>query len=186
MSYIRTRRQTGLIPLTTSDTYGRRTLAGVAELLTPRRLRKWASARNSFYHQVKNGIFDPLTMFHLVEELANTQPNEFFTAAELAEHLNRTKLMLRWDAVTVGRILNDLIESWREANPDRVAQPLVELRRSTGREYMTTSYPYAREVLLRLIDDLVVLGRAEKDREGKGEPSPRLTSPLASCRSLVA
>lgn len=159
-------------------------MEGSRSLLTERRLRRFAKARNQFYHRVKNGVHDPLTFFHLVEELANIRSGHPFTAAELAAHLNDHKHMIFWDSVVVGRILNDLAENWAEANPGARFQPLVAIRRWSGREYMTNDFPEARAVLLNLLDDLAMLGEQTKDAQAAGKNPARLASPLNDCPSI--
>lgn len=182
MATMRTRRETGVIPFDSSDRFGRRSIEGSNALLTNRRVKAWSKARNQFYHRVKNGIRDPFTFFHLVEELADIRTGHPFTAAELAEHLNRHRPVFTWDPVTVGRILNDLVESWQEANPGVRFQPLVSIRRWSGREYMTQDFPESRAVLMDLLDDLVILG----DKTGASrQQGPALDSPLTRCPSVT-
>lgn len=181
----RPRRDTGVIPLDQDDPFGRRTMPASRPDFSERRTKRWARARNAFFHRVKNGIHDPLTFFQLVEELANVRPYQSFKAADLAAHLNERKNMFTWDPVVVGRILNDLVESWNEANPGERHQPLVAIRQWSGREYQTTDFPEARAVLAALLDDLVALGEQAKAQEATGRGPGRLTSPLTFCPSVM-
>lgn len=148
-------------------------------------MRRWTHARGEFIHRARNGIYDPYTIFHLTDALTNIQPWQQFTAAEMAEWLNQQKPQFVWDAVTVGRILNDMVESLRDANAAPLAQPIIIARDWAGTSYEMTNYTEAREVLLRLLDDLVVLGQQLRDVELSGQPSKRQTSPFANCPSLT-
>jgi hypothetical protein len=181
----RTRRLDGISQFTKADPHGRQTLPDTHGLLAERRVRKWAASRGNIQHRVKNGVYDPISFFHLVDALASIQLNQRFTAGQLADHLNKAKTTFTWDAVTVGRILNDIVESCEEANPGRDHQPLEVFRTWAGREYMLTSFIPARAVLFNLLDDLAILGERTVEQEAKGKYSPKTTSPLAWCPSLA-
>lgn len=180
----RTRKETGVKSLRGNDPYGRTAIVETRGLLAERRLRKWASARNSLFYRAKNGIYDPITYFHLVEELASLQMNEHFTAGDLTDWLNEHKPVLFWDSVVVGRILNDLIDNFAEANPGQRFQPIVSTRFWNGRHYFLTGFPEARAALFNLIDDLAILGQRTMEEQGRGEYAPRTASPLLACPSL--
>jgi len=180
-----TRRASGIIPLDQTDPYGRQTLPGGRTLITERRMRRWATAKNAFFHRVRNGIHDPFTFFHVTETLLTVLPRNRFSAAELADHLNETKPVLAWDAVTVGRVLNDIRDSFRDANNHERFQPIVSTRHWTGTQYEIADYPEARAGLIRLVDDLVQLGTQLREAEDQGEAPKRLASPLAACPSLM-
>jgi hypothetical protein len=181
----RARRKTGISLLDPSDEYGRRSVEGAMALVTARRTRRWNHARNTLFHRAKNGVYDAITFFYLVDELANLTPGQPFTAADLTDHLNRTTEALVWDAVTVGRILNDLIDTWNETNQSPLAQPLVVTRQWSGREYETTNHTDARIALLELLDDLAKLGERVKKAEALGTPPDRQVSPLVACPSVT-
>lgn len=110
---------------------------------------------------------------------------EPFTARELAEHLNKNRPAFLWDAVTVGRILTDLIDQWNEANPGHENQPIRDRMTWAGRIYEMTDYPAARKVLTNLIEDLIYLGDKHVDAELEGQKVSRLESPLNQCASVM-
>jgi hypothetical protein len=167
-----------------SDAFGRTTIPGARPLITASRLRRFAHCRSNFYHRAKNGIHDPISFFHMLDALGQIKPGKAFTAAVLAKHLNETRQLLRWDSVVVGRMLNDLIETWGEVNPGREFQPLTAVRRWSGREYTMTDFPEARAVLLAALEDLAKLGESACNAQDEGRRQDRLTSPLASLPSL--
>lgn len=182
----RVRRTTsGPIPLSSGDGYGRRSVPGAAAMVTERRTRRWSQTRRVAFHRVKNGIYDPYTFFHVVEELASLKPNQPFTSAEFAEYLNDNREYLYWDPVTVGRVLNDLRENFEEANRGERMQPIVAQRYWDGMFYEVTDHPEARAALLNLLDDLNDASQNLYEQEADGKAPARLTSPLASCPSLI-
>lgn len=174
----------GVIPRADSDHYGRLTVPGAIDRLHDRRLRRISAARNSFDHRARNGVHDPLTYFHIIDTLLNIAPGTRFTAAQLAERLNTTRPTFWWDAVTVGRTLGDLIDTFAEVNPGDDFQPLIAWRFPSARRYELTGRPQAHAALLNLFEDLIGIGRAVLDAEAKGEPPRRMTSPLAACASV--
>jgi hypothetical protein len=181
---MRTRIATGIELRPDYDRYGQQSTEGVRPIITDRRLRRWSKARNKFYHRPKNGIHDPFTFFHLVEELANIQPARPFSARDLTDHLNHARPMLVWDAIAVGRILGDLIEQWGEANPGPRNQPLVGMRNWNGRLYQTTAFPEAARILLNTLDDLVAAGDKVLEAVTSGQRVPRTESPLTALPTM--
>lgn len=179
----RTVRDSGVTPL--PDRYGRQSIPGTKTIVTDRKMRAWTSARNKFTHRAKNGVYDPYTYFHLVEELSQLKPWQSFTASQFADWLNGTRPQFIWDAVTVGRILNDLRESWDESNPGARHQPLIVTRRWNGTYYETTDYASARAVLFALVEDLASVGEGVYTAEQEGRNLSRLVSPLSNCASLA-
>lgn len=175
----------GVVPLAPADKYGRLTVAGAKSAVTESKMRRWASARNRFYHRTKNGLYDPFTYFHLIEGLMHTKPWQPFSSRSLADHLNRSRPEFLWDPVTVGRILNDIQESINESNPGEEHAALRVMKASSGSLYMVTDYPAARTLMYALLDDLAALGGKVADLESEGKYSPRLVSPLVSCPSVV-
>ncbi len=166
--------------------YGRASIPDLATSVTNSRLRRWTKSRNNLFHRPKNGIYDPVTMFHLVDALVNIRGWQPFTAATFVGYLNQHKPMLCWDAVTVGRILGDLVESWNDAHSHVLFRPLVPQRLSRGREYQLTNYVEGRRVMFDLLDDLARLADDAIALELVGKPASRSSSPLGSCPSLTA
>ena len=171
--------------ITAPDPRGIRSINGTADLTSDRKERAWTKARLRYIHRAKNGINDPYTFFHLVDELTNVAPDKQFTAASLAEHLNRERPHIAWDPITVGRVLGDLIESWEEANPGRVNQPIDSKRSWHGAAYWMTSYEPARAVLFALLQDLTTIGEDVYNTEMIGSRAERRVSPLVSCPSVT-
>lgn len=175
----------GVQPRDPGDRYGRQTISGATELATNRKMRLWTASRIQFVHRTKNGIYDPYSYFHLVEELAHVKSWTRFTAAQLAQYLNQKRPQLAWDAVTVGRILGDLIDSWHEANPGDENQPLRAWRSWDGNYYEMTDYAPARAVLLAMLDDLIGTCQTVHEIEETGQYAKRPVSPLGNCPSLL-
>ena len=186
MATTRRRRDSGIFPLRTADTYGKLTMPGSAALVTDRQVRKIRHGRTTFFHRAKNGINDPYTFFHVVETLLDIEPNRQFNSGQLAAHLNQENPLLAWDAITVGRVLNDILENLAEANPDEKFQPLTRYRDWSGVFYETQHYAPARAVLFRLLNDLIRLCDALHKAEAAGEAPRRQESPLLSCPSVMA
>lgn len=168
-----------------TNAYGKRTIAGTTTQLPERRTRKWNDSATAFTHRTPNGVYDPYTFFQLVHELAMLEPNRPFNARMLADWLNAKRPSFIWDAVTVGRMLNDLMESFRDAlNPDD--QPLTTTKSWNGNRYQTVAHPGARAALFNLLDDLIQLCTQLQQAELLNARVKRLTSPLGTCPSLTA
>jgi hypothetical protein len=180
----RQKRAVGIIPCHPEDQYGRKKIPGVAEYVTERRRRRWAQARVNFHERPANGRNNPLTIFHLLDMLANIEPDVMWTSAQLTDHLNEHKPNYLWDAITVGRILNECISQWDEANNNPVLNPLTRRRSWDGNYYQVSSHPAARQVLLNLIDDLVILGEEHLTKIGTEDAPSYADSPLNDCPSI--
>lgn len=178
-----------------SETLARSTLETTIEVvsehnnpdgrLTNHKQRVYKIAGQKAVHRVKNGVYDVYTYYHLLAELGRMRPWTPFTSAKLTEWLNSARPTFIWDAVTVGRVLNDLHESWQESNPGDEHQPLIIRKTWQGNVYELTDYPAARRVMLNLADDLVALVDRTHAQELMGYIEPRLSSPLTLCPSIV-
>lgn len=172
--------------LGSNDRYGARSFPETEHLFTRRRLQRWSAGHERFFHRTKNGVNDPLTFYHVVHVLLTIRPNEWFTSRALVEYLVYTKPMLLWDAVTVGRVLGDLEDTFREVNGAE-NPPIQSKRYWNGTHYALANNAEARTALVNLLDDLDRASEefiaAEASTEG---PPKRLISPLASCPSLLA
>jgi len=164
--------------------YGRNVLPETNSLLTTTRMRKWKEARERFAHRTPNRMNDPLTYFHVVRWLLQIEPWKPFNAKSLAHAMNQYETAFRWDPVTVGRILNDLIESAELANKGEEFQPLRVTRWSTGNRYEISHHTAARQILANLLDDLVVLGDRLIEAGVMGIEWPRQESLFPKCPSL--
>jgi hypothetical protein len=178
--------ETGVSPRATNDHFGRMTVDGAITLVTPTRITSWTRGLERLVHRVPNGVNDALTFYHLVYRLANIESNRYFTAGQLAAWLNFYDRAFVWDAVSVGRILNDLRDCWLDVNPHERFQPLQVERRTAARYYRVSDYPEARIAMLNLLDDLLAIGRRLVKEEDRGRFPQRLMSPLNLCPSLVA
>jgi hypothetical protein len=167
------------------DPYGARTIPETEHLFTRRRLQRWAQGHKKHFHRVKNGVNDPVTFYHVVQEILGIRPNEWFTAKALVDYLNYAKPMLVWDSVTVGRVLNDIYDTFVEVNGDE-RLPLQRKRYSSGAHYALTPFPEARAALVNLLDDLDEASEKFVAAETNDAMPQRLTSPLAGCPSLLA
>jgi hypothetical protein len=185
MATKRRRRESGINILRGTDIYGRISMAGSAPLITERQLRKITTGKNRLVHRAKNGINDPYTFFHLVEALLGVAPFQPFTAAQLVRYLNAERPSMTWDAVTVGRVLNDIRDNLVEANPNEQFQPISMLRDWSGVYYETVDYAPARAVLFRLINDLLAVCAEVQEAEASGEIARRTQSPLLACPSIM-
>ena len=148
--------------------------------ISERRLRKMAHGRKEFFHRAKNGVYDPITYFHIVEALL-TQGSGAFRTRDLVERLTNSRPQLAWDATTVGRVLSDLSETLNEANG---TVHISTARRWNGMLYAVTPNAETRAVLLRLIDDLMVLSEELVAAERENRAPSRMNSPLQRCPSV--
>jgi hypothetical protein len=176
-----------MAPFVRADKFGRKTIAGAAEWLTARRQRRITHGLMAYRHRVKNGFQDPFSFWHVVHALLNIRPDEEFGAKQLADFLNKNYPAFIWDAVTVGRILNDIIESVEMVNGMALdMQPLIYRRTSYGNFYQTTNQTPANAVLRNLLDDLELLCDKLVTQEQQGITPLRLGSPLMACPSVMA
>lgn len=164
------------------DSYGRELAPG---LVTDRKIRKMRHGALHYRHLIKNGVYDPFTFFHVVDQLLNIKTDQAFTGREFAEYLNKNVEHMVWDSTTVGRILNDLHDNFRDVHPDEESQPLIVYRDWSACFYELRSTPRSRVALWRLAEDLVVLCEELADQEKRGVAPKRLGSPMSSCPSVM-
>ena len=162
--------------------YGKLTLSGMKTLASERRLRRIAHGRKEFYHRTKNGVYDPLTYFHVLDGLLEIIPGTLFKTDVFVNFLRDTRPQLVWDVVTVGRVINDMAESLQEVN-GRAA--ITSTRRWDGYHYAISEMPEDRTALIHLLDDLYKLCESLLEAEAEGRPPKRLNSPLQNCASVM-
>ncbi len=154
---------------TAADIHGRRTIAGASEIVSTSRVKAIRES-TALAPKVKNSYTDPFTYYHIVDELLNLVPGQLFKAKEFADHLADRPLV--WDAITVGRVINDVNESVTMAN----GRPAIDTARWwDGMRYATRSDIETRAAMENLLDDLRELcltGEADQ------------FSPLRRCSSL--
>jgi hypothetical protein len=184
MATTRRRRASGIRSLRANDLYGKATFAGSAELVTDRRVRRITRGRNAFEHRAKNGINDPYTFFHLVENLLCIEPGFPFKASQFTTWLNEQDAPISWDAVTVGRVLNDILDNIADITAEGKL-PFSRLRDHSGVYYEIETSIQGRAILFRLLDDLYVICEEMRKDELAGEFSRRQDSPLLRCPSLM-
>lgn len=143
---------------------------------------RWeSSTRWSYRHP--NGQFDPLTYLHVLDGVANIDPDIELRSSRFTDWLNRTRTQFIWDPVTVGKVLSDLCDAFEGVLG--VKQGLLE--RGTdyrGRFYrihrteeIAKTYHALREDLMRLVEDEM------EQRQNRQRPQ-RLVSPLLECPSV--
>lgn len=167
-----------------NDAYGRRTVIGAKSLISERKLRALDRQRRRFVHRTPNGIWDPITFYHLVDALLQIEPAHNFSAGQLAAHLNESHPAIAWDAVTVGRILNDIVESLSDANGQAHAG-IATSRDWSGRYYETTDSVEGRAAMFRLLEDLAIMSEALVQAQATGTRTRRMSSPLTDCPSVM-
>ena len=165
--------------LTEADALTRATIPGLKAQLSERRLRRIAHGRKEFFHRTKNGVYDPITYFHVLDALLN-YGYEPFRTREFIVRLNETRPQLVWDTTTVGRVLNDISETIAEQNPTF----FTATRSYDGMRYTLSQTLEAHTALLRLLDDLYRLAENLIAAEIAGEPPKRINSPLLQCPSV--
>lgn len=164
------------------DIYGRLSIEGVRNDVHARRVRKVATYDRRFVHRPKNGVYDPISYYHVLDILMRVQPGQEFRATEFLQTLRTQKDQMSWDAVSVGRILNDIAESTFEAHGFTV---LHATRRWDGLTFDVSGHPLARKALFNLLEDLVKLCEETVQKELLGIIEKRLNSPLMQCPSVM-
>lgn len=162
--------------------YGKLTIPGMKALASERRLRRVAHGRKEFFHRTKNGVYDPLTYFHILDALLELVPGRLFRTAEFVDYLDDTRPQLVWDTTTVGRVINDLAETFEEANKTAA---IDSARRWNGMIYAVSDQPEHRAAMIALLDDLYRLCETLIAAEAAGEAPKRLNSPLLQCPSVM-
>lgn len=171
-----------LVTFREGNFHGRHSIDGLAPRLTERRLREVKRERRRYVHRTKNGVYDPMTFYHIIDALLEQAPDEMFRTLELIEYLNESRQQLSWDATTVGRVINDMAESLNEKN---ATHPIAAIRRWNGTHYSVSARLEDRIAMENLMEDLAVLCEEEIEAELRGEFPKRITSPLSRCASLA-
>lgn len=164
------------------DEIGKRSIPGMHEVASERRLRKFTHGRVNYFHKVKNGVYDPITYFHVVATLLEIVPGQEFWTRDLVMLLRNTRPLLIWDANTVGRVLADVTDNLNETYKPK---PIEHAARWNGEMYFTQSNLQSRLALVRLLEDLIPVVEAWMEAEGKGQPPKRTRSPLLDCPSVM-
>lgn len=161
--------------------YGRQSVPEMTKQVTARRAREAASLHAGLYHLSKNGVYDPITYYHVMDVICRIDSGIEFRSGELVALLHQAKPDIWWDTTTVGRVVTDIAEVLNEAYG---WTPIGYVRRWNGMTYDIIADPKARVALYRLLEDLKVLAREVLAEERKGIFTPRLNSPLNKCPSV--
>ena len=138
---------------THGDPYGKAVIEGRTGLFTERRIRKLRQRNKNLVRVPKNGLYDPMCYYHLMDILCQTRHFEEFDAKELTEILNKHKPMFRWDVRTVGRIISDIWESLEMASPAGQC-PIRRVNHSNHIYYSIQRYGHTDTMLLDTLLDL--------------------------------
>jgi hypothetical protein len=177
----RTDQETLISRFDKDDLYGRNSLPEMRSHVTNAIMRQRAANETRMIHVAKNGVNDPVTFYHVLDALLVIQPGVLFRTAEFLEYLRFQKTMLSWDAVTVGRVLTDIASGLHEAYGRK---PIDYVRRWNGMTYMVHKDAESRVMVLRLLEDMALLGKQMVLAERRGETPLRYVSPLSRCPSL--
>lgn len=185
MSKTRARTQTQRLTLAAkhdgTDLYGRLTIDGMRDV-TSRRVRRATTLNANLYHRAKNGVYDPITYYHVADALARLDAGQEFRTQELMRHLRAVKPQIVWDATSLGRIVTDIAETLHETYG---FTPIGYTKRWNGMTYDIIAHPKARQALVRLVDDLARLGEKTVENELAGNYEKRIRSPLERCASVM-
>lgn len=158
--------------------FGRTEITG--QTVATRNLRRYKHNRKALFHRVKNGIYDPITFYHIVDALMQLKAWTPFRANEFVATLGLRAPNIVWDSVSVGRILNDISESF-DAQDKRVIR---RIKRWNGVTYEVSDHLNHRAALFDLLEDLEDLSKREMNTEAQTGRSKRVESPLLHCPSL--
>lgn len=142
---------------------------------------KVASRRLHMHHLPRNGAYDAVTHYHVLDALMRVKPGQTFRSRELIADELRPNVPISWDATTVGRVINDISEALQDAYGFKVISPN---RRFDGLWFDVSGHPEARAALQRLLEDLAKLSEEELSKERDGVYAKRLLSPMAKCPSV--
>jgi hypothetical protein len=165
-----------------SDPFGRTSITGMRGLIPERKLRRFVHGSFAFVHRSKNGVYDPMTYFHVVEALLQIEPDTYFRTNDLVGVLTDHQQNFIWDPTTVGRVLADIGETLEEKNN---ATYVATTRRWNGMMYSVTSALEGRAALVALLEDLFNLSEELVRQEMAGQFPKRTNSPLLQCPSVM-
>lgn len=153
-------------------------------LYTARKTQILRARRKELVHRPKNGIYDPITFFHVLDCLLEMKPGTLFTTREFVDgELRGHSQALAWDTVTVGRVIADMAESLHEANG---THPIEAVRRWNGMLYGVSKELEDRIAMENLLDDLATLSEEVTRLESESLPVTRGHSPMNDCPSVMS
>ncbi len=160
-----------------TNVHGHRTLAGFDSVLTTDRKRRIKRAKK-LTARPKNRLNDPLSYLHVLEAILQIDTaNDPFSARDLVELLDIYKPMIRWDTVTVGRIVSDIAESLTLKLNDPATLAIQVIAKNHRSTYLLWSHLRARTVMEDLLSDLLNLCETHFE-------VPRQSNPLAYCPTV--
>ena len=133
------------------------------------------------HHLPRNGAYDAVTHYHVLDALMRVKPGQTFRSRELIADELRPNVPISWDATTVGRVINDMGQALQDAYDMKIISPN---RRFDGLWFDVSGKDVARVAMERLLEDLAILAEAELAEEAKGKFAKRLSSPMERCPSV--
>lgn len=144
--------------------------------------KRWSKWDNAVWKNI-NGIYDPLTYLHVLSALAAINPDIELRAANLAKHMAREFPLFIWDAITIGKVLADLADTFEDALGRK--NGLLERGRDyRGSFYLVHHYPDILPVYKAMRNDLIKMVEAEMVQRDLGKKPQRLMSPLLDLESV--
>lgn len=143
---------------------------------------RWEASTHWTY-RTPNGQFDPLTYLHILDEIANIDPDIELRAKNLAQWLNEVRDQFIWDPVTVGKVVSDLCDAFEDVLGEK--NGLLERGKDTrGAFYRIHHVEDTAKVYYGLREDLMRLVEVEMAAQTNRQRSQRLVSPLLECPSV--
>lgn len=176
-----TKPRTVHLSLVENNLYGRRTIPGMTQRVPTRRDRRRTHLNQTLVYPSKNGVYDPLTFYHVLDVLLQLDTGETFRTGDLVKILREAKPQFLWDQTTVGRVLNDIADTVNEVHGGVI---LGVVRRWDGMNYYLPAEPVSRAALLDLLEDLAILSERWVEHAHTRAPEKRLNSPMNYCPSV--
>ena len=147
--------------------------------LGSRQSMRWDSSAHWSYRMV-NGCYDPMTYMFILDTIMNIDPDLELRANKLVEYLATRPYQMVWDAVTVGKVLSDLCDTFEDVLGAKMG--LLE----RGKDYKGNFYrihrnPATADLAIRLREDLYKASEAAMADWNAGKRQPLLASPLLEC-----
>jgi hypothetical protein len=161
------------------NTHDRLTHTGVISTQDVRRLK---SARKNLRHLTRNGVYDPITHFHVLDNLLDIAGGDSFRTRDLLPYLRVRAPNLVWDAVTVGRVITDMAEALHDALGYKA---IGVTRRFDGMWFDMSGNTEARFAMEHLLEDLRRLSVEEMQQEAEGHFPKRMSSPMERCPTVM-
>jgi hypothetical protein len=147
-----------------------------------RREGRWNSTVLKTY-RVPNAYNDPLCHFIVLHTLLNADENVEFRSRHLADYLNLSRPQFGWDAVTVGKILSDLHESFETLLGEKSGLT-TRGRDQNGYFYVLHTTEPVIQAAWGVLDDLQGLVEVQMTLQNQGKPVERAFSPLLESTTL--